>query len=153
MKKLFILFIALAFSTASFAQKKNKITHEENMYTHIVDTLISFVVDTIPESRIVVSADNFILQRIPDSFSGIDIAKTSKFKPLHKFESYTWIRIEKFIIDQDKVFVFAKIQYQQNNELHNWKNDASSCRLTYYCDEKENTYELTDFQTARATIE
>jgi len=150
MKKLLILLCVLPF--IAFGQQTGETQTEESMYTNIADTLVSFVVTQKPESQIVFSADHFILDRIPDSFSGKEIEKTARYKAIGKFGGYTWIRIEKFIVDQNRVFVFAKIQQQENDELKNWDNESSNCRLTYLLNQTQETYELVDFQAAKATM-
>ena len=150
MRKLLILFCVIPCFV--FGQQAENTQKQESMYTNIADTLVSFVVNKKPESKIVFSADHFILDRIPDSFSGKEIEKTSRYKAIGKFSGFTWIRIEKFIVDQDRVFVFAKIQKQENDELKNWDNESSNCKLTYHLNQTESTYELIDFQAIKGVI-
>ena len=150
MKSLLILFCVLP--CFLFAQQTGEPQNKESMYSDIANTLVSFVVSKTPGNNIVFSADNFILDRIPDSYSGKGIEKTARYKPIGKFVGYTWIRIEKFTVYQDKVFVFAKIQKQENDELVDWDHENSNCKLTYVLNAKEGTYELVDFQAVKAVM-
>ncbi|WP_163717423.1 hypothetical protein [Mangrovibacterium lignilyticum] len=154
MRKILLLFILVFCYSVSHAQKlKGEPENEGNLYSNVVDTLVSFVIGQDGNNAIVVSADQFILRRIPDSFSGIEISKTSKYKVQKKFDQFVWIRINKFVLDMDRLFVFAKIKEQKDDLLQNWKYEPSNCKLTYRCDQKQGTYELIDFQAVKSQQE
>lgn len=145
MNKLILLTLLIAFATISSGQKKRDLVVEGSLYSHVADTLVSFI-QAYDSSNIVVSADPFILKRIPNKYNTKEISKTRKVKPLNRFEDCVWIRIDQFVLDMNRVFVFAKVQQQEDKLFLNWTESCSNFKLTYQCDYKENTYELVEFK-------
>ncbi|WP_372775915.1 hypothetical protein [Mangrovibacterium sp.] len=145
MNKLVLLTFLIAFTTVASGQKKRDLVVEGSLYCHVADTLVSFI-QAYDSSNIVISADPFILKRIPGKYNGKEIAKTQKVKPLNRFEDYLWIRIDQFVLDMNRVFVFAKVQQQDDKLFRNWTESCTNFKLTYQCDYKANTYELVEFK-------
>ena len=150
MIKIILTVWILTIATFTFADKISK--DENSIYANAFASLISVVTEqtTGPVGRIVLSTDDFVLSRIPDSYNGIEVEKRSKYKPASKYDKAIWIRIEKFTLDQDKVYVFAKILRQTNNEFVNWKNEITSYKLTYQCNFKDSTFDLIDYSEGNA---
>lgn len=147
---LFLVVCSLALTKWSFADKIVK--DSNSIYAHAFESLVSIVTEqtTGPVPTLVLSADQFILSRIPDSYQGISVAKRSKYKPNSKFEQAIWLRVEHFVLDQDRLYVFARIQTQANGVFVNWKPEVAAYKLTYRCNFKDNTFDLVDYSESEA---
>ncbi len=141
------------FSFASQANKKNKDEISGNIYTHAVDTIVSQIMKDYPSTSIVLCADEFILDRIPDTFSGQEIEKTKKYKPIGKYEGYIWIRIERFMINLDELYVFAIVKKQQKDSFVDLPDGRPNYRIKYLCDHDDKLYELVEISKGVSKIE
>ena len=69
------------FPINSFGQITNSFTiSKTNIYYHAVDTLISKVLHKENKVKIVITCDDYILDRLPNKFADIDVIKTNKFE-------------------------------------------------------------------------
>lgn len=150
MKKIVLIVYFVVAFFASFADEPE--TDADNIYSNAFSSLITIISETStePVGTIVLSYEDFILAKIPDSYNGVHVEKSWKFKPLSKYDGAIWIRIDNISLDLDKLYVFAKIERQTNGEFENWKQGIASYKITYQCDFKNNTFELIDYSEGNA---
>lgn len=144
-KKISLFIVALSIFGSCFAYKIEKDVN--SVYSNVFKTLITIVKEQNPDQdpKLVLSASDFILQRIPEKIDGAAFEKRSKYKPAAKFEQAVWIRVEDMRLEEDKLYVTAIIQQQKNGEFVNWKDDIDNYELIYRCNFEDNTFELIDY--------
>lgn len=143
MKRTILLVLLCSLVFVSEARKKDELK-TGSLYAHAVDTVVAQTRANYPEIPIVISADQFILDRIPDSIQGATIVKTKNYKPKNKFEGYIWIRVERFLIHQEDLFVFEKVKIQKGENFEDLPDGLSNYRIKYKCDQEESSYELVE---------
>ncbi len=126
---------------------------EQSVYLHSVDTLITIAAENNPEKAIVISADQFLLNKLPLVIQEKEIEQTTKNGPSRKYEGYVWIRLENLVLEQDKLYVFAKLEVQEGEQFHPCIPDFDKIRLTYQLDLDANTFELKTIDTIYSQIE
>jgi hypothetical protein len=110
--------LLLFFPINSFSQITNSFTlNETNIYYHAVNTLISKVIHKEKNIKIVITSDDYILDRLPNIFTDVEVIKTTKFKGKRKFEGAIWIKVDRINIDEDKIKIFTTIRKQTNNQM------------------------------------
>ena len=140
------------FPINSYGQITNSFTFSEtNIYYHAVDTLISKVLHKENKVKIVITCDDYILDRLPNKFANLEVNKTNKFEGKRKFEGAIWIKVDRINIDEDKIKIFTTIRKQTNNQMLAWEYNKmiSSYTLIYKYDFNLRTYKLVNIEEGR----
>lgn len=145
--KPFILSLFILICISAKGQITNSTSKgESNIYVHAVDTLISMVVAKETSPRIVIVSDDYVLDRIPDSFSNITIYKKRKMNDSNKFENAIWITINRLDVVNGEVTINTSISKQINRHFPCWDSNITDYILIYVYDSSKGFYNLIDIK-------
>jgi len=146
MKTLLITLFSLTILSANGQITNSTSKSESNIYFHAVDTLISLVLAKETPPKIVIVSDDYVLNRLPDSFYNQMIYKKEKLKGTAKFENAIWIIIDRLDIGSGKVVINSSIRKQTNRQMLSWDSNISNYGLIYEYEAEKGFYKLIDIK-------
>lgn len=146
MKTLLILLFSLTILSANGQITNSSSKSEANIYFHAVDTLISLVLAKETPPRLVIVSDDYVLNRLPDSFYSQVIYKKKKPKGTSNFENAIWITIDRLDISGDKVVINSSIRKQTNRQMLCWDSNITNYGLIYEHEADKGFYKLIDIK-------